>query len=263
MDTFDSEPQEFEEKIFTMTDQHALHRGLTSHFKVPKKPVWKSSTQFRSSVHQRLGPPVDQEGSNQSFWNKQQNKSQNSNLVSTACIKGGPLPRNPSRRMKGGAKKMAGPSKGAGQWRSVGGARLAVFAQQWQNLLSECRSLHSGVLLKLECHQPPLTRTPIHFPTRNKKQDLHKAVDSPLEKGAIEPVHRNCFLGFFSRLFLVPKETGDLHPVMDLSMLSRHLVMPHSQMEGPNTSQGCSPSGQMDGTYSHKGCLTKKKYLVL
>ena len=69
------EPQEFDEKIFTMRDQHALDRGLNNHFEVPKKPVPKSSMQFRPSVHQRLGPPVGQEVSNQSFENGQQNKS--------------------------------------------------------------------------------------------------------------------------------------------------------------------------------------------
>ena len=39
------EPQKFDEQIFTMRDQHALHRELTSHFKVQKKPALKSSTQ--------------------------------------------------------------------------------------------------------------------------------------------------------------------------------------------------------------------------
>ena len=88
--------------------QLCVHRGLTSHFKVPKKPAPKSSMQFRPPVHQRP--------------KGQQNKSQNSNLFSNARIAGGPLPRNPSRRTKGGgAKKMAGPFKGAQQWRSVGG----------------------------------------------------------------------------------------------------------------------------------------------
>ena len=162
-----------------MIDQHALHRSLTSHFKVPKKPAPKSSTQFRPSMHQRLGPPVGQEGSNQSFQNGQQN-----------------------------------------------------------GLLGECQSsriLWSGILLKWECHQPPLTRTPIHFPTRNKKQDLQKAVDTLLEKGAIEPVHRSHFLGFFFRLFLVPKKTRGLCLVIDLSTLNRHLVIPYLQMETAQT----------------------------
>ena len=38
-----------------MRDQHALHRGLTSHFKIPKKPALKSSMQSRPSVHQFQG----------------------------------------------------------------------------------------------------------------------------------------------------------------------------------------------------------------
>ena len=207
---------------------HALHRGLTSHFKVPKKPAPKSSTQFRPSMHQRLGPPVGQEGSKQSFRNGQQNKSWSSNF-SNACITGGTpaegrgmvLPRRQLDHLRGPDNEGV-----------LVGARLAVFAQQWRNLLGKCRSskiLQSVVLLKWECHQPPLTRTPIHFPTRNKKQDLQKAVDSLLEKGAIEPVHRSHFLGFFSRLFLVPKKTGDLRPVIDLSTLNRHLVIPQLQ----------------------------------
>ena len=82
------EPQEIDEKIFTMRNQHALHRGLTSHFKVPKKPAPKSSLQSRPSVHQRLGPPIGQEGSNQSFRNGQQNKSRKSNFFSNASQAG-------------------------------------------------------------------------------------------------------------------------------------------------------------------------------
>ena len=70
------------------------------------------------------------------------------------------------------------------------GDRLAGFAQQWQNLIGEgklSRILRSGVLLKWECHQPPLTRTPIQFP----RNELQKSVDSLLEKEAIEPAHRS------------------------------------------------------------------------
>ena len=38
-------------------------------------------------------------------------------------------------------------------------------------------------------------------------------------------------LGFYSRLFLVPKKTRDLRPVIDLSTLNRHMVVPHFKME--------------------------------
>ena len=38
-------------------------------------------------------------------------------------------------------------------------------------------------------------------------------------------------LGYYSRLFLVPKKTGDLRPVIDLSTLNRHMVVPDFKME--------------------------------
>ena len=50
-------------------------------------------------------------------------------------------------------------------------------------------------------------------------------------KGVIEQVTNVKFLGFYSRLFLVPKKTGDLRPVIDLSTLNRHMVVPHLKME--------------------------------
>ena len=118
------------------------------------------------------------------------------------------------------------------------GAHLAGFADQWQNLLGECRSvqiLQSGVLSQWLDQHPPLTRTPISFHTRNRKQDLQKAVDSLLQKGAIEHVLNSCSLVFYSRLFLVPKKTGDLCPVIDLSTLNKSLVVPHFQMETAQT----------------------------
>ena len=118
------------------------------------------------------------------------------------------------------------------------GACLAGFANHWQNLLGECRSvqiLRSGVLLQWLDQHLPLTRTPISFHTRNRKQDFQKAVDSLLQKGAIEPVLNSRSLGFYSRLFLVPKKTGDLHPVIDLSTLNKSLVVPHFQLATAQT----------------------------
>ena len=86
---------------------------------------------------------------------------------------------------------------------------------------------------------PPLTRTPISLSTRSTPKDLQKAVDKLLSKGAIEPVFRPETKGFFSRLFLVPKKTGDLRPVIDLSRLNDHLVIPRFKME-TQTSVGAS-----------------------
>ena len=79
--------------------------------------------------------------------------------------------------------------------------------------------------------QPQLTHHSIAFRTRNSRQDLQQAVNALLSKGAIERVLNEASLRFYSWLFLVPKKTGDLHPVIDLSALNRHLVVPHFKME--------------------------------
>ena len=113
------------------------------------------------------------------------------------------------------------------------GARLADFAPHWFNLLGECRASRTlrdgvGVLFR---RRPTLTRSRIGFSTRNSSEELQTAVDALLEKGAVERVVHEHTLGFYSRLFLVPKKTGDLRPVIDLSALNRHMVVPHFKME--------------------------------
>ena len=57
------------------------------------------------------------------------------------------------------------------------------------------------------------------------------AVDTFLSKGAVEPVYKPETQGIFSCLFLVPKKTAELHPVIDLSHLNIHLVVPWFQIE--------------------------------
>ena len=112
------------------------------------------------------------------------------------------------------------------------------------------------MLLKWECHEPPLTRTPIQFPTKNKKRatEGHR---QPAGEGAIEPIHRSCSLGFF-RLFLVPKKTGDLRPVIDLSTLNRHLVVSHFQMETAQTVRAAVCPGQWMISIRHQGWLSPR-----
>ena len=113
------------------------------------------------------------------------------------------------------------------------GARLADFAPHWRSLLGNCRStgiVEDGVGIAFQ-QRPQLTHQSISFRTRNSQQDLQQAVDALQMKGAIERVTNVKSLGFYSRLFLVPKKTGDLRPVIDLSTLNRHMVVPHFKME--------------------------------
>ena len=69
------------------------------------------------------------------------------------------------------------------------------------------------------------------LPDQKQPAGLQQAVDALLLKGAIERVTNVTSLGYYSRLFLVPKKTGDLRPVIDLSTLNRHMVVSHFKME--------------------------------
>ena len=60
-------------------------------------------------------------------------------------------------------------------------------------------------------------------------QELHNQVNQLLLKQAIEEVHHPS-PGFYSRLFLAPKKTGDWRPVIDLSHLNQYLHSPHFKM---------------------------------
>ena len=113
------------------------------------------------------------------------------------------------------------------------GARLADFAPQWQSLLGTCpatNTVEEGVGL-LFLHRPQLTHQCITFRIKNSSQDLQQALDTLLSKGAIEKVLKESSLVFYRWLFLVLKKTGEQRPIIDLSMLNRHMVVPYFKME--------------------------------
>ena len=127
------------------------------------------------------------------------------------------------------------------------GAHLADFAPQWRSLLGTCRA--TGIVedgVGITFHQrPQLTHQCISFRTRNGHQDLQQAVDALLLKGGIERVTNLTSLGYYSRLFLVLKKTGDVPPVIDLYTLNRHMVVPHFKMETQGSVQSSEvKSGQ-------------------
>ena len=113
------------------------------------------------------------------------------------------------------------------------GARLVGFSPQWRSLLGTCwatSTVEDGVGITF-LQRPQLTHQCISFLARNSCQDLQQAVDALLSKGAIERVTNVTSLGYYSRLFLVPKKTRDLRPVIDLSTLNSRMVVPHFKME--------------------------------
>jgi hypothetical protein len=78
---------------------------------------------------------------------------------------------------------------------------------------------------------PPLSEIPIslsHTSDKEKRILLSEEVQSLILKGAIERV-QDPFQSpvFYSRLILVPKITGGMRPVIDLSILNTCLLVPH------------------------------------
>ena len=86
--------------------------------------------------------------------------------------------------------------------------------------------------------QPNLTRSPTVItcyvnPHRNSY--LLEALHQLIDKNAVELVHNPTSLGFFNRLFLVPKPNNKWRPILDLSKLNLFLKVEKFKMETPET----------------------------
>ena len=86
--------------------------------------------------------------------------------------------------------------------------------------------------------RPRLTRTPTVMscyanPRRNSY--LLEALHQLIDKNAVEPVCHRTSLGFYNRLFLVPKPNQKWRPILDLSNLNQFLKVEKFKMETPET----------------------------
>ena len=72
--------------------------------------------------------------------------------------------------------------------------------------------LRDGYRVPFKDSRPPLSRNPVSFPTYRagfpRAQALRQEVEAMLVKGALE-IARDPDPGFYSRLFLVEKASGD------------------------------------------------------
>ena len=118
------------------------------------------------------------------------------------------------------------------------GGRLHHFWRNWLTIGADewvVSVLRDGYYLPFSDDIPPLMSDPPHLSYHESHplfQELAQQIESLLLKQAIEEVH-NPTPGFYSRLFLAPKKTGDWRPVIDLSLLNTYLISPHFRMETP------------------------------
>ena len=116
------------------------------------------------------------------------------------------------------------------------GARLQDFGQVWSKIQAHPRVvslLQHGYHLNFKI-LPKLSKIPLilsEYHNKNKDGALHEAVQAMLTKKAIVHVRKPTTLGYYSRLFLVPKPLKRWRPVIDLSILNNHLHVPTFKMK--------------------------------
>ena len=120
------------------------------------------------------------------------------------------------------------------------GGRLKWFVKQWEQHGAHpfhLDILKQGYRLPFRDH-PKLSRTPcIHsgYNEIDKDSALSSSILDLLAKNAIEEVNKQDSLGFYSRLFLVPKPGNRWRPVIDLSSLNQYLTVSKFKMETPES----------------------------
>ena len=96
-------------------------------------------------------------------------------------------------------------------------------------------------------NQPPLTNYPVirsKYLNREKQEFLIKSVYQMIDKRAITPVQKVTSLGFYSRLFLVPKPGKKWRPVIDLSVVNKYLHIPTFKMDTAENIQDSLQQGE-------------------
>ena len=120
------------------------------------------------------------------------------------------------------------------------GGRLRSFRRDWQT--NKCLSnvlniITNGYVLPF-LSKPSLVRFPLiqsEYKAHQKDQALATCIQSLLSKNAIERVENVKSLGFYSRLFLVPKPHQRWRSVIDLSRLNTFLHVERFKMETPES----------------------------
>ena len=85
---------------------------------------------------------------------------------------------------------------------------------------------------------PPRTRSPTvisRYVNPHRNNYLLEALHQLIDKKAVERVQNPRSLGFFNRLFLVPKPNNKWRPILDLSNLNVFLKVEKFKMETPET----------------------------
>ena len=109
-----------------------------------------------------------------------------------------------------------------------------------------CQILKEGYTLPFQT-RPKLTRFPTVvscYVNPHRNSYLMEALHQLIDKNAVELVDNQTSLGFFNRLFLVPKPNNNWRPILDLSKLNFFLKVGKFKMETPETIRTSLQSGE-------------------
>ena len=129
------------------------------------------------------------------------------------------------------------------------GSRLHLFWEKWAALNVNPRVvsiLREGYVLPFRS-RPHLTREPTItscYVDPHRNSYLLEALHQLLNKNAVELVLNQKSLGFYNRLFLVPKPNNRWRPILDLSNLNNFLKTQTFKMETPETIRTSLQSGE-------------------
>ena len=129
------------------------------------------------------------------------------------------------------------------------GARLHQCWEKWEALGSSPKvvtTLREGYTLPFR-FRPNLTRSLTvisNYHNSTKQSFLLEALYQLINKNAVEPVENQNSLGFYNRLFLVPKPNNRWRPVLDLSTLNTFLNTESFKMETPETIRTSLQAGE-------------------
>ena len=125
------------------------------------------------------------------------------------------------------------------------GGRITQFLHHWERFTTDLRvlSVIRGGLDLVFQERPPLSDSPIPMSQTSDKETLRllsEEVRSLLLKRVIEEIPLTQWTpGFYSRLFVVPKKTGGMKPVIGLSILNSYLSVSHFKMETNRSIRSC------------------------
>ena len=118
-----------------------------------------------------------------------------------------------------------------------------------------CFNMVRGHHLQLRSH-PPLFCDFWHLNVKAAPADhpvIQKEVDELLAKGAIEPSSGGA--GFYSSMFVVPKHTGGLCPILNLKHFNHFMHIPSFKMPTLKNCTTAYPAGQFCLFHCSTGCL--------